>query len=238
MDTQFSLESDGPFNFAEGEMLLIDKPLDWTSFDAVNKIKYLLRDKFQKKIKVGHAGTLDPRATGLLIVCTGKKTKTIANLQGLDKIYTGEFEIGATTPTYDTEAEINETFPIEHIDYDMLIETAQKFKGFQQQYPPAHSAVWKNGKRAYELARKGEEVELEARSIKIHYFEILDYNPPIVRFEVKCSKGTYIRSLAYDFGKALNSGAYLKTLRRTKIGEYSLADALTLPQFEFMVKHT
>ncbi|MGB0430086.1 MAG: tRNA pseudouridine(55) synthase TruB [Bacteroidia bacterium] len=238
MDTQFLPESDGPFNFAEGELLLIDKPLDWTSFDAVNKIKSLLRNKYQRKIKVGHAGTLDPRATGLLLVCTGKKTKTIANLQGMDKVYTGEFELGATTPTFDTESEVNEKFPIEHIDFDKLIETTQKFKGMQQQYPPAHSAVWINGKRAYELARKGEEVKMEPRSVRIHYFEILDFNPPIVRFEVKCSKGTYIRSLANDFGKALNSGAYLKTLRRTKIGEYSLADALSIQQFEFMVNHS
>jgi tRNA pseudouridine55 synthase len=238
LDTNYSHESDGPFNFAEGELLLIDKPLDWTSFDAVNKVKHLLRNKFEKKIKVGHAGTLDPRATGLLVICTGKKTKTLAALQGQDKVYTGEFELGATTPTYDTESEPNEHFPIDHITEEMVRKVSEKFTGLQSQYPPAHSAIWKDGKRAYELARKGEVVELEARSIKIFHFNIIEYVAPIVRFEVKCSKGTYIRSLAYDFGKALNSGGYLKSLRRTKIGEFSVEDALSIQQFEFMVNNT
>ncbi|MBI1183888.1 tRNA pseudouridine(55) synthase TruB [bacterium] len=231
-------ESDGSFNFAEGELLLIDKPLDWTSFDAVNKIKSLLRNKYKKQIKVGHAGTLDPRATGLLIICTGKKTKLLAGLQGMDKVYTGEIELGATTPTYDTESEIDERFGIEHITPELIEQTLPKFKGFLEQYPPAHSAVWVDGKRAYELARKGKEVEMKPRSIRIFYVEVIDYSAPILRFEAKVSKGTYIRSLAYDLGKALNSGGYLKTLRRTKIGEYSVADALTLEQFEFMVKHS
>lgn len=238
MDTQYSSEQDGSFNFAQGELLLIDKPLDWTSFDAVNKVKSLLRHKFKSKIKVGHAGTLDPRATGLLIICTGKKTKTLANLQGMDKVYTGVIELGATTPTYDTESEIDQTYPMDHIDLDGLREQAQKFVGMQEQMPPAHSAIWINGERAYKLARKGEDVEMKSRSVRIHSFEIFDYNPPFVRFEVACGKGTYVRSLAHDFGKAMGSGGYLKALRRTKVGEYSVEDALSLDQFDFMLKHS
>lgn len=238
MDTQYSNEQDGSFNFAEGELLLIDKPLEWTSFDAVNKVKSLLKYKFKRQIKVGHAGTLDPRATGLLIICTGKKTKTLSGLQGMDKVYTGVIELGATTPTYDTESEIDNRFPLDHIDLDLLRETAQKFVGLQEQYPPAHSAVWINGERAYKLARKGEDVEMKPRSVRIHQFAIFDYNPPFVRFEVACGKGTYVRSLAHDFGKALNSGGYLKALRRTKVGDYSVEDALTPDQFDFMLKHS
>ena len=238
MDTQHSFSPECTFNFAEGELLLIDKSLDWTSFDAVNKVKSVLRNKFDKKIKVGHAGTLDPRATGLLIICTGKKTKSLATLQGMDKVYTGEIELGATTPTYDTESEIDERFPVEHINLELIQKTAEKFRGYQEQVPPAHSAIWVDGKRAYEMARKGEEVEMKTRSVRIFYIEILGYEAPILRFEVKCSKGTYIRSLAYDLGKALGSGGYLKTLRRTKIGDYNVADALTVEQFQFMVKHS
>ena len=205
----------------------------------LNPNAYGTRTRYnQRKIKVGHAGTLDPRATCLLIVCTGKRTKTLATLQGLDKTYTGVIEVGATTPTYDTESEIEERFPIDEIDLDLLRKTAGKFVGIQQQLPPAHSAIWVNGKRAYELARKGKEVEMEPRAIRIDSFEIFDYNPPYVRFEVSCGKGTYIRSLAHDFGKALGSGGYLKALRRTRIGDYSVNDALSLDQFDFMIKHS
>lgn len=232
-----SSETSDPFNFEQGELLLIDKPIDWTSFDAVNKIKYQIKRKYQKKIKVGHAGTLDPRATGLLVICTGRKTKTLESLQGMPKEYTGVFELGATTPTLDTESEIDERFPLDGLSLETLQEKAKEFVGDIQQFPPAHSAIKVKGKRAYQLAREGKEVELKSRTVNISEFAVLAYDAPFMTFRVRCSKGTYIRSLADDFGKAMNSGAYLKELRRTEIGNYSVKDAITPFQFEFMLNH-
>lgn len=217
-------------------MLLIDKPLHWSSFQAVNKIKWSLKKHLGlKKIKVGHAGTLDPLASGLLIICTGKFTKRIMELQGMEKEYTGTFYLGATTPSYDLETEVNQTFPIEHISDELVYETTQQFTGEIDQKPPVFSAIKKDGKRLYEHARKGEEVEIASRKVTIHEFEITRIALPEVDFRVVCSKGTYIRSLAYDFGGALNSGAHLTALRRTKIGEYDVANAITPDAFEASV---
>lgn len=217
-----------------GKILLIDKPLTWSSFQAVNKIKHILKRKYNlpKSFKIGHAGTLDPLASGLLIICTGKFTKKISELQGMEKEYTGTFNLGATTPSYDLETEINETFPTEHITEDLIKETTKQFIGEIFQKPPVFSAIKKDGKRLYEHARKGEEVEVQPRKITIHEFEITRIALPEIDFRVVCSKGTYIRSLAYDFGKALNSGAYLSALRRTKIGEFSVDNALKVEEFE------
>ncbi len=209
-----------------GRIFLIDKPLDWTSFDVVNKIRWNIRKAYNlKKIKVGHAGTLDPKATGLLIICTGKLTKRIDEIQAESKVYTGTIKLGVTTPTFDTESEENETFPIDHISEEIIHETTKKFIGEIEQLPPAHSAVKVDGKRLYELARAGKEVELKPRQIKIYDFKITKIEMPFVQFEVHCGKGTYIRSLAHDFGKALNSGGYLTELRRTKIGNFSVDNA-------------
>ncbi len=213
----------------KGQVVLIDKPLDWTSFDVVNKMRYAILKKFNlKKFKVGHAGTLDPLATGLLLVCVGKATKTINQYQGLDKEYTGTFYIGATTPSYDLETTVNEHFTTDHITTEMILETARNFIGKQQQLPPIFSAVKKNGKKLYEHARKGENVEIKPRDIEIKEFEILSVDMPEVAFRVKVSKGTYIRSLAFDFGRALQSGAYLSSLRRTKIGNFDVNDAISI----------
>jgi len=209
-----------------GKILLIDKPLDWTSFDVVKKIRWNICKAFGiKKIKVGHAGTLDPKASGLLIVCTGKFTKRIDEIQGQSKVYTGTIKLGATTPTFDTESEENRTFPTDHITEELIHLTTQKFLGEIEQHPPIHSAVKKDGKRLYQLARAGKEVETEARKVRIDQFKITKIDLPFVEFEVECGKGTYIRSLANDFGAALDSGAYLTGLRRTKIGDYSVDDA-------------
>lgn len=219
--------------FQEGQVLLIDKPLHWSSFQAVNKIKWSLKKHLGlKKIKVGHAGTLDPLATGLLIVCTGKFTKRIPELQGMIKEYTGTFHIGATTPSYDLETEINATFPTDHISEELLYKTVEQFLGEIDQKPPVFSAIKKDGKRLYEHARKGEEVEIAARKTVIHEFEITRIALPEVDFRVVCSKGTYIRSLAYDYGLALQSGAHLTALRRTKIGEFSVDNAMPVTDFE------
>lgn len=209
-----------------GKIFLIDKPLDWTSFDVVNKIRWNIRKTYNlKKIKVGHAGTLDPKATGLLIVCTGKMTKRIDEIQAESKVYTGTIKLGVTTPTYDTESKEDLTFPVEHITEELIHETTQIFLGEIEQFPPAHSAVKVDGKRLYELARAGKEVELKPRKIQIHDFKITKIDMPFVQFKVHCGKGTYIRSLAHDFGKALKSGGYLTELRRTKIGEFSVEEA-------------
>lgn len=222
-----------PEDFTEGKVLLIDKPLTWSSFQAVNKIKWALKKHLGlKKLKVGHAGTLDPLATGLLIICTGKFTKRIPELQGMVKEYTGTFHIGATTPSYDLETEINETFPTGHINEDLLQQTLQQFLGEIDQKPPVFSAIKKDGKRLYEHARKGEEVEIEARKTTIYEFELTRIALPEVDFRVLCSKGTYIRSLAYDYGIALNSGAHLTALRRTKIGEFDVVNAVSPNDFE------
>jgi tRNA pseudouridine55 synthase len=195
---------------------------------VVNKIRYSILKKYNiKRFKVGHAGTLDPLATGLLIVCVGKATKTINEYQNRSKEYTGTFTLGATTPSYDLETEINATLPTEHITEEQIYETAKRFVGVQQQVPPIFSALKKNGRKMYELARKGEKVEMKSREIEIFEFEILSINMPEVKFRVKVSKGTYIRSLAHDFGKALGSGAYLSELRRTKIGNLSIENAVT-----------
>ena len=221
-------------DFQNGQILLIDKPLNWSSFQAVNKLKYALINKvgLPKKFKIGHAGTLDPLATGLLLVCTGKFTKRITELQGQAKEYTGTFYIGATTPSYDLETEINETFPISHIDEVLIYETVKQFLGEIDQKPPIYSAIKKDGVRLYEHARAGETVEIATRKTTIHEFEITRIALPEIDFRVVCSKGTYIRSLAYDFGKALNSGSHLTILRRTKIGDYDVANATNVTLFE------
>lgn len=212
--------------FLEGRILLIDKPLDWTSFDVVKKIRKNICQHFKiKKIKVGHAGTLDPKATGLLIVCTGKLTKKIDEIQAREKVYIGTLKLGATTPTFDTESEEDNFFPTSHITTELIEQITQKFIGEIQQHPPIHSAVKMDGKRLYELARAGKEVVTELRTVYISSFKIKKIELPILEFEVECSKGTYIRSLANDFGKALDSGAYLTSLRRTKIGEFSVEDS-------------
>ena len=221
-------------DFLEGQILLIDKPLTWSSFQAVNKLKYILKRQYNlpKKFKIGHAGTLDPLATGLLIVCTGKFTKRIAEIQGQAKEYTGTFTVGATTPSYDLETEVDATFPIEHITTELIQEMVKQFLGEIDQKPPVFSAIKKDGKRLYEHARAGEEVEIAFRKTTIHEFEITKFDLPKIEFRVVCSKGTYIRSLAFDFGKALNSGAHLSVLRRTKIGDYSVANSITPEEFE------
>ncbi|HEY4538997.1 MAG TPA: tRNA pseudouridine(55) synthase TruB [Faecalibacter sp.] len=210
----------------EGHVFLIDKPLDWTSFDVVNKIRWNIRKAYNlKKIKVGHAGTLDPKATGLLLVCTGKMTKSIDQLQAQEKTYTGTIKLGVTTPTYDLESEEDQTFPTAHLTEELIHETTKQFIGEIQQFPPMHSAIKVDGKRLYELAREGQEIERKSRTITIYDFKITKIDLPFVDFECHCSKGTYIRSLAFDFGKALNSGGYLTALRRTKIGEYDVVNA-------------
>lgn len=219
-------------DYKEGQVLLIDKPLEWTSFQAVNKLRWHIRQRFHiKKIKVGHAGTLDPLATGLLIICTGKQTKSIHIYQGQVKEYTGTFTIGATTPSYDLESEIDKTFETAHITNELIHKTTEQFIGTIQQQPPIFSAIKKDGKRLYELARKGETTEIPTREVTIDEFEITNIDFPKVEFRVVCSKGTYIRSLAFDFGKALDSGAHLSALRRTKIGEYSVENAESIDNF-------
>jgi tRNA pseudouridine55 synthase len=219
-------------DFKNGQVLLIDKPLNWTSFQVVNKLRWEIRQRFNiKKIKVGHAGTLDPLATGLLIICTGKQTKEIDIYQGQIKEYTGTITLGATTPSYDLETEIDKTFSIEHISEELLKETTKQFIGEIQQKPPIFSAIKKDGKRLYELARKGETTEIKTRTVTVSEFEITNINLPKVDFKVICSKGTYIRSLAFDFGIALNSGAHLSALRRTKIGEFSVDKGLSVDEF-------
>ncbi|MFN8274223.1 MAG: tRNA pseudouridine(55) synthase TruB [Flavobacteriaceae bacterium] len=225
-------------DFSNGQVVLIDKPLHWSSFQAVNKMKWVLKSKLGlKKIKIGHAGTLDPLATGLLIVCTGKFTKKIPEIQGQAKEYTGTFYIGATTPSYDLETEIDARFDTDHITNELILKTTEQFLGEINQKPPIFSAIKKDGKRLYEHARAGETVEIAARKTVIHEFEITRIALPEVDFRVVCSKGTYIRSLAYDFGLALNSGAHLTALRRTKIGDYSVVNSFEISKFEDSVAH-
>lgn len=221
-------------DFTNGKVILIDKPLTWSSFQAVNKLKFVLKRKFNlsKRFKIGHAGTLDPLATGLLIICTGKFTKSINEIQAQEKEYTGTIKLGETTPSYDLETEVDKTFPTAHITEALLKETLLQFTGEIMQKPPVFSAIKKDGKRLYEHARAGEEVEIEARKTTIYEFELTQIELPEVDFRVKCSKGTYIRSLAHDFGQALNSGGHLTTLRRTKIGNYSVEDAISPIDFE------
>ena len=224
---QFNLD-----DFKNGQLLLLDKPLEWTSFQVVNKVRWLIKKSYGiKKIKVGHAGTLDPLATGLLLICTGKFTKRINQLQGLEKEYTGTFTLGATTPSYDLETEIDRTFETKHLTEEKLQAATQQFTGKIQQYPPVFSALKKEGKRLYEYARKGEEVKIDPREVSISSFTLTRIALPEVDFKVTCSKGTYIRSLAHDFGKAVDSGAHLSALRRTKIGEFAIEDALSIDEF-------
>ena len=212
-------------NFLAGQVMLIDKPLEWTSFDVVKKVRNNIKIK-----KVGHAGTLDPLASGLLIVCTGKMTKSIDNFMGQEKEYTGSFTIGQTTPTYDLESEPSEPVSIEHIKAEYLEKARLQFVGEISQTPPIHSAVKVDGRRVYELARKGEEVKLKSRQVIISEFELTKVDLPRIEFRVVCSKGTYIRSLANDFGEVLGIGAYLSSLRRTRIGEFSVEKAYQLDQ--------
>jgi tRNA pseudouridine55 synthase len=220
-------------DFLDGQILLINKPLGWTSFDVVRKIKNLIRTKYSlKKIKVGHAGTLDPLASGLLIVCTGKFTKRISELQGQAKIYTGDITLGGTTPSYDLETEVDATFETSHISEELIKKTTSQFTGKIDQKPPIFSALKRGGERLYEKARRGESIEIEARKVSVHAYDITKIEMPKVSFEIKCGKGTYIRSIAYDFGLALNSGAHLSKLCRTAIGDYQLADALDVSNFE------
>jgi tRNA pseudouridine55 synthase len=225
------------FQFQEGEVLLFNKPLHWTSFQLVNKVRWLIKRELQvKKIKVGHAGTLDPLANGLMILCTGKKTKEIDQYQAAEKEYIATIKLGATTPSYDGETAENYFYGTQHINEDLIQKTILTFLGDIQQYPPIFSAIKVGGKKLYESARKGVEVEIKARSISIKELEILNIDMPYVQFRVKCSKGTYIRSLAYDIGIALSSGAWLYKLQRTKIGEYSVENAIDIQYFEKMMK--
>ena len=214
-------------DFLDGQIILLDKPLDWTSFQAVNKLKYKLKNEFNlpKKFKIGHAGTLDPRATGLLIVCTGKFTKKIQEIQDAPKEYLTEVKIGVQTESYDTEKPEILQQDYSHISEEFILETLQKFVGEIDQKPPVFSAIKIDGNRAYDLARKGQEVEMKSRKTTIHYLNIIEIDLPFVRFTVGCSKGTYIRSLAHDIGQELGVGAYLTNLRRTKIGDYSVENA-------------
>jgi len=219
-------------SFLEGELLLINKPIGWTSFQIVNKIRWLIKSQYDlKKIKVGHAGTLDPLAEGLLILCTGKWTKKIDEFQGQDKLYSGIFYLGATTPSFDLETEINSRQSIEHIDENILLESTNKFIGDQFQIPPIYSAIKQNGKKLYEYARKGETIELKKRKINISEFKITKIELPKVYFKVKCGKGTYIRSLANDYGLELKSGAYLYKLKREGIGDFNIKDAISIDEF-------
>ena len=216
-------------DFQAGEVLLVDKPLDWTSFQAVGKLRWAIRRKLGiKKIKVGHAGTLDPRATGLLIICTGKKTKEINQYMATSKVYTGTIKLGCTTPSFDTETEEENHVQVPFFTLEQLQQVANEFTGDLMQTPPIFSAVKVDGKRAYESARKGEQVEIKAKPIHISYFKVLKYENNEVYFEVEVSKGTYIRSLANDFGAKLKVGGYLKTLRRESSGEFKVSEALSV----------
>ncbi len=219
-------------NFKEGEVLCFDKPLRWTSFAVVNKIRYHLCRKLKvKKLKVGHAGTLDPLATGVMIVCTGKATKRIEEFQYHTKEYVATLQLGATTPSYDLEKEIDATYPTDHITREMVETTLQRFVGTIEQVPPAFSACKVNGSRAYELARNGDEVELKAKTLVIDEIELLECQLPEIKIRVVCSKGTYIRALARDIGEALQSGAHLTALVRTRVGSVTLADCMNVEQF-------
>jgi tRNA pseudouridine55 synthase len=220
------------YDFLGGATLLINKPKGWTSFDVVNKIRYTLQKKLGvKNLKVGHAGTLDPMATGLLILCTGKATKQLADFQGLEKEYTGSFRLGATTPSYDAETEVNETFPTDHLSPELLEQTRRQFLGDIQQIPPMYSAIKVGGQPLYKKARKGETLDIQARPVHIFAFEWTNIELPNVDFWVHCSKGTYIRSLAYDFGRAAGSGAYLIALCRTRVGAFRLEEAWEVEAF-------
>ena len=225
------------FDFLNGEYLLIDKPKAWTSFDVVNKVRFILKHHAGiEKIKVGHSGTLDPLATGLLLLCTGNYTKKINDLTGLDKEYTGTIMLGATTPSGDLETDIDQRFPYDHITEAAIEEVRKTFIGKIRQTPPIYSAQKIDGKRAYIYARNKEDVEMRSRDVTIYDFEITRIAFPVLDFKVSCSKGTYIRTLGYDMGKALDSGAHIISLRRTKIGDFLVEDAINPAQFEFLVQ--
>jgi len=223
-------------DFLEGQLILIDKPLNWSSFQAVNAVKWSIRKRFQlKKIKVGHAGTLDPLATGLLLICAGKFTKRISEFQGMPKEYEGTISLGSSTPSYDLETAVDHEYPTDHITHELIHKTRALFLGKIAQKPPVFSALKKDGKRMYEYAREGKDLEIKDRIVEILEFEILEINLPEFRFRIQCSKGTYIRSIAHDFGKALDSGAHLSALRRTKIGDYNVNNAMTPEVFKEMM---
>lgn len=219
-------------DYQSGQVLLIDKPLHWTSFQVVNKLRHEIKKAFKlKKIKVGHAGTLDPLATGLLVICTGKMTKQIDTFQGQIKEYTGTLVLGSTTPSYDLETGIDNTYPTAHITPELILETTKQFIGDIQQIPPVFSALKQDGKRLYQFARTGEAVEIKSRQVHVQAFEITKIDGLNVDFRIVCSKGTYIRSLAHDFGKALQSGAHLSALRRTKIGDFKVDNAILVDDY-------
>lgn len=223
-------------DLAEGQVFRFNKPLHWSSFNLVSKVRTMIRyASGLKKIKIGHAGTLDPLATGVLIVCTGKKTKEIDNFQYQTKEYVAELALGATTPSFDLETEVDATYPTEHITRELVEETLKQFLGEIQQVPPAFSAVKINGKRAYEYARKGQEVEIKPKTLAIDEIELMEYSQTAIKIRVVCSKGTYIRGLARDIGEALKSGAHLTSLVRTRIGETKLEDCLTIEQLQSML---
>jgi tRNA pseudouridine55 synthase len=217
---------------SDGGLLLVDKPLKWSSFDAVNKIRYLIKFILKKKMKVGHAGTLDPLATGLLIICYGKMTKQIAIYQAQTKEYTGEIKLGGITPSYDRETDVSQTFPTAHITEAEVKKAALSLRGLQMQRPPDFSAKKIGGKRAYELARQGLKTEIKENEVEVFDFDVTFNAPDMVSFRIKCSKGTYIRSMAHDLGQALNSGAYLYSLRRTAIGDFRVEDARSIEEIE------
>ncbi|MBR4815203.1 MAG: tRNA pseudouridine(55) synthase TruB [Paludibacteraceae bacterium] len=223
-------------NFLDGEILYFDKPLEWTSFDLVNKVRYMIKRRLGvKKFKIGHAGTLDPLATGVLVVCTGKATKRIEELQYQTKEYVATLRLGATTPSFDLEQEIDAEYPTEHITREMVEDTLKTFLGEIQQIPPVYSAVKVNGKRAYDYARKGNEVELKPKLLVIDEIELLDCQLPYITIRVVCSKGTYIRALARDIGIALKSGAHLTSLRRTRVGDVTVENCISLEEFQNIV---
>ena len=224
--------------FLSGQIFLIDKPRGWTSFDLVKKVKNLIRTKYNlKKIKVGHAGTLDPLATGLLIVCTGKFTKGISEIQAQAKVYTGEITLGETTPSYDLETKIDARYETSHITKNLIQDATLHFTGEIDQKPPIFSALKRGGERLYEKARRGESIEIEARKVSVHSFKITAIEMPKISFEIICGKGTYIRSIAHDFGTALDSGAHLSKLCRTAIGNYKLQGAIDIISFEKQLNH-
>lgn len=217
----------------DGSIILIDKPLTWTSFNVVNKVRFSIIKHFKlKKIKVGHAGTLDPLASGLLVICTGKKTKEVDQLQATDKEYVATIEFGKTTPSFDLETEFDASFECKHVTKELIEEKFKLFVGEIDQVPPLYSAKFINGKRAYELARKGKNVEMKPSKVTIKELEVVSYDFPVAIIRIVCSKGTYIRSFAHDLGKAVGSGAYLKGLRRTISGNYHVKDAISLEQFQ------
>lgn len=223
-------------DYKEGEVLYFDKPLYWTSFNLVGRVRWALCKYLGvKKLKVGHAGTLDPMATGVMILCTGKSTKMITALQAQDKEYEAVLRLGATTPSYDTEHEPDAFYPTEHITEDKVLEVLRKFQGTVMQVPPVFSAVKVDGRRAYDYARKGKDVKIEAKPVEISGIELLEYSMPEIRIRVVCGKGTYIRSLARDIGEALGSGAYITSLRRTRVGGIRVEDCMTFPAFKAML---